>query len=198
LKVAGGRSATTASRWFGCLTIRSDYAVTPPKVNPSARMPVTVYKQAWADAMNCKNVSMPANPGTSVTYKSDCNSSILHFDLETGVGKTHRYMKDASYIRHAFGFGLSYTSFGYSTLMISQSAAGDMNVTVTLTNTGAVSGAEVLQVYVAVRLCYFVCLRAYVFILPYTLAVNDLFQGRKHSRHLACTVKHHTHVRIEG
>ena len=42
-----------------------------------------------------------------------------------------------------FGFGLSYTTFAYADLVASPESA-----TVTVTNTGTVAGAEVVQVYV--------------------------------------------------
>ena len=46
---------------------------------PSGRMPVTVYHQAWADAMNCKNFTeSPARPRK---YNADCDTSILQVQL---------------------------------------------------------------------------------------------------------------------
>lgn len=50
-----------------------------------------------------------------------------------------------------FGYGLSYTTFGYSNLHISNSNIKDtdtVDVTFTVTNTGAVDGAEIAQLYV--------------------------------------------------
>jgi beta-glucosidase len=49
-------------------------------------------------------------------------------------------------VRFPFGFGLSYTSFAYSDL-----TANESEVRFTLTNVGAVAGAEVAQVYVGAR-----------------------------------------------
>lgn len=46
-------------------------------------------------------------------------------------------------VRFPFGFGLSYTSFAYSNLRVSESG-----VTFTLENTGTVAGAETAQLYV--------------------------------------------------
>jgi len=46
----------------------------------------------------------------------------------------------------AFGYGLSYTSYAYSDLKVTQGEA--VGVTFTLKNTGAHAGAEVAQVYV--------------------------------------------------
>ena len=124
--------------------------------SPSARLPLTVYTQAWADTMNCPNYTEA--PGANRQYRTDCNTSILHLDLEAGVGRTHRYITDAAtYVKHAFGFGLSYTSFRYSGLQITKAttaaSAGAMDtaltVAVTVTNTGDVVGDEIVQVYVS-------------------------------------------------
>ena len=46
-----------------------------------------------------------------------------------------------------FGFGLSYTSFSYSGLSLKKTGDGGVNVTFTVTNTGARTGTEVPQVY---------------------------------------------------
>ncbi|MFT7558811.1 MAG: beta-glucosidase [Flavobacteriales bacterium] len=49
-----------------------------------------------------------------------------------------------------FGFGLSYTSFSYSDLRLSSttlSGSDDLSVTVKVTNTGKVAGAEIVQLY---------------------------------------------------
>ena len=52
-----------------------------------------------------------------------------------------------------FGFGLSYTSFDFSGLELTLSGAAAQNtlsatVAATVTNTGPVTGAEVVQIYV--------------------------------------------------
>ena len=54
---------------------------------------------------------------------------------------------------YPFGFGLSYTTFEISDVQVEVSgsvAGGDLSVdvTATVTNTGSVAGAEVVQVYV--------------------------------------------------
>ncbi|MDQ1913839.1 glycoside hydrolase family 3 C-terminal domain-containing protein [Paenibacillus sp. GD4] len=54
-------------------------------------------------------------------------------------------------VKYPFGFGLSYTSFEYSNLRLSNSRLTDgdvLKVTVDVTNVGARSGKEVVQVYV--------------------------------------------------
>ena len=49
---------------------------------------------------------------------------------------------------YPFGFGLSYTSFAYSDLQVTYDAKTDaFSVTVTVTNTGDVTGRKILQIY---------------------------------------------------
>lgn len=50
-----------------------------------------------------------------------------------------------------FGYGLSYTTFQYGPLTLSSNAmttSGTINASVTVTNTGSVEGAEVVQLYI--------------------------------------------------
>ena len=52
---------------------------------------------------------------------------------------------------YPFGYGLSYTTFGYSDLTVTPTAPGtnaDVEVSFTLTNTGDVAGDEVAQLYI--------------------------------------------------
>lgn len=61
-----------------------------------------------------------------------------------GVYVGYRYYDKAKKaVRWPFGYGLSYTTFGYSDLK-----AEGRTVTVTVANTGSVPGAEVVQLYV--------------------------------------------------
>ena len=69
-----------------------------------------------------------------------------------GVFVGYRYYdtKEAD-VLFPFGHGLSYTTFAYSDLRLSHSIVRegeDVQVTVTVTNTGAVSGKETVQLYV--------------------------------------------------
>lgn len=111
--------------------------------SPSARLPQTFYKQAWADKMS-GNVS----------------TSILSFDLEVGEGRTHRYLKDPSLATHWFGFGLSYARFAYSNLRVAKQHNGSLSVAVDVqllqsfwssgaAAGGAVEAAEIVQAYMS-------------------------------------------------
>ncbi|MFF9542528.1 glycoside hydrolase family 3 C-terminal domain-containing protein [Streptomyces albidoflavus] len=62
----------------------------------------------------------------------------------------YRYFDSASKpVRHAFGHGLSYTTFDYSGLRITPAGSGVFDVACTVTNTGGRDGAETVQLYVA-------------------------------------------------
>ena len=63
-------------------------------------------------------------------------------------GRTYRYMeKEALY---PFGYGLSYTKFGFKNAAVSANEAGSdgLDVTVDVTNEGSVAGRESVEVYV--------------------------------------------------
>ena len=111
--------------------------------------------QAQGTAM-AKILFGEVNPGgkTAVTwYKSlDDLPGFNDYNLRGGNGKNGRtYMyfnKDVSY---EFGYGLSYTSFGYSNFHISKNNItpnDKITVSADVKNTGTLDGDEVVQVYV--------------------------------------------------
>ncbi len=70
------------------------------------------------------------------------------FDDYSMTGRTYRYMTEEP--QYPFGFGLSYTSFAYSDLKLDKEAVKQgesISVSLTLTNTGKMEGAEVVQYY---------------------------------------------------
>jgi beta-glucosidase len=91
------------------------------KNNPAGRLPVTFYK----------NISQLPN-----------------FEDYSMEGRTYRYFKEKPL--YPFGYGLSYTSFGYSDLSLPETKvnAGDpVGAEVTVTNTGKLAGDEAVQLY---------------------------------------------------
>jgi len=92
--------------------------------NPAGRLPVTFYKSAD---------QIP--PFTDYAMK----------------GKTYRFFTGEPL--YAFGYGLSYTTFGYGNLVLpKQINVGDsVKVSVDVTNTGTRDGEEVVQLYVKGR-----------------------------------------------
>lgn len=104
-------------------------------VNPSAKLPET-FPLCMED-----NPSYPyyGGEGNCVEYRE-------------GVFVGYRYYdKKKMQVLFPFGHGLSYTSFEYSNLKLDKECMKDteeLKVTVDITNTGAVSGKEVVQLYI--------------------------------------------------
>ncbi len=65
------------------------------------------------------------------------------------AGHTYRYFQGEPL--YPFGYGLSYTSFEYGDLTVSEGNTTDqaVSVLVKVTNTGKVAGEEVVQVYLS-------------------------------------------------
>lgn len=91
------------------------------KNNPAGRLPVTFYKDVH---------------------------QLPNFEDYSMQGRTYRYFKGEPL--WPFGYGLSYTTFSYSNLVLPNGPihAGDpLDASVTVTNTGKVAGDEVVQLY---------------------------------------------------
>ena len=100
------------------------------KVNPSGKL-----NETWPEKLS-DNPSYPYFPSPERTA-----------EYREGLYIGYRYYDTAGVpVRFPFGYGLSYTTFAYSDISASQNA-----VTFTVTNTGAVDGAEVAQVYVSCK-----------------------------------------------
>ena len=68
-------------------------------------------------------------------------------EYREGIYVGYRYYDTADItVRFPFGYGLSYTSFAYSDLAVT-----DTGISLMLENTGSVDGAEVVQMYVATQ-----------------------------------------------
>jgi len=106
-------------------------------VNPGGRLPMT-WEKAWAD-----------NPAHDSYY---VNNGGLNIRYNEGIFIGYRgYEKNGVKPLFPFGFGLSYTTFAYRNLKIAPAtpkAGQDVTVTFDVTNTGAVAGADVAQLYV--------------------------------------------------
>jgi beta-glucosidase len=105
--------------------------------DPSGRLPISIERR-WED--NAVHDSYYPKPGErKVEYKEGVFVGYRHFD-KSGIKPIF-----------PFGYGLSYTTFGYKNLTVSPSGDGQVLVGFDVTNTGSRAGAEVAQVYVGDR-----------------------------------------------
>ena len=99
---------------------------------------------AIADTLSGKNDPAGRLP---VTFYKDVNQ-LPNFEDYSMADRTYRYFKGKPL--YPFGYGLSYTKFGYSDLSIPNQtvdAGQPVDADVTVTNTGNVAGDEVVQLY---------------------------------------------------
>jgi beta-glucosidase len=92
------------------------------------------------------------NPGgrLPVTFPQTVGQVPLYYDHKP-TGRGNDYVLLSGKPQFAFGYGLSYTSFSYANLKIDSPnpyTEGTIHVSVDITNTGAVKGDEVAQLYI--------------------------------------------------
>ncbi len=100
--------------------------------NPSGKLPVTFPRNEGQIPIhyNMKNTGRPMNPDNKYTSK---------------------YLDVPNTPLYPFGYGLSYTTFGYSDIRVSKTVFTPreaLNIRVTVTNSGPRDGEEVVQLYV--------------------------------------------------
>jgi beta-glucosidase len=109
------------------------------KTSPAGRLPVT-----WGKALTDYPATDPRYPERSkkgvdgkTTYSEGVNVGYRWFD------------KEAIAPLFPFGYGLNYTKFDYSGLVVKKASDGGLAVTVTIKNTGGKDSDEVPQVYLS-------------------------------------------------
>ena len=119
------------------------------KVNPSGKLPIT-FPVSEADLPHPVEAKQPASEPTEIPGFPGRKMNQAKFDVNYDEGLKVGYKwYDAENKQplFPFGFGLSYTKFAYSDLKVEP---GDqMHVSFTVRNTGAMTGAEIAQVYVS-------------------------------------------------
>ena len=100
--------------------------------NPSGKLTMTFPRNTGQIPIyyNAKNTGRPMDPNNKYSTK---------------------YLDVPNTPLYAFGYGLSYTTFGYSDIRLSSStlqSSQSLTASVTLTNTGSVDGTETVQLYI--------------------------------------------------
>ncbi len=118
-------------------------------VNPSAKLTVTLPK---TNADTLLTYGYYDNPDSETNYNTeragDQSQSEYTAYYTEGLNFGYRWY-DAEDVepQYAFGYGLSYTTFEYSDYSVTVNDDHTIDVSVTITNTGDVTGDEIVQVY---------------------------------------------------
>ena len=125
MREADEKSAAVLQAWYpGAVGGREVAKILSGEVNPSAKLPVTVYKTTE---------ELPA------------------FDDYSMKNRTYRYMENEAF--YPFGFGLTYSDISVDAVVADTESFADASksgakIKVTLKNNSGVTGTEVVQVYV--------------------------------------------------
>jgi len=99
--------------------------------NPSGKLPMSFPRHIGQVPIyyNHKNTGRPVNPGANQVFWS-------------------HYSDESNDPLYPFGYGLSYTTFTYTNLIVDKVSINTFNVSVDIKNTGKVLGKEVVQLYI--------------------------------------------------
>jgi beta-glucosidase len=133
-KIAAEASAILYAWWPGTEGGNAIADVLFGAYNPSAKLPVTFPRSVGQIPLSYDvyNTGRPVKDPANTRYKS-------------------MYIDSPNTPMYAFGYGLSYTSFGYSDLKLDSTSInqnGEAVLSFRLTNTGKVTGEEVVQLYI--------------------------------------------------
>ena len=136
-------------------------------VNPSGRLPMTISKayEYEPSAANFPRIFADKPFNYSFYRRLEGNKKdytvkdVDYTDYEEGiyVGYRHFCTKARKHVAYPFGYGLSYTTFRWSGMSITEIAAADVDaataagyrITVEVKNTGKVAGKDVVELYVS-------------------------------------------------
>ena len=120
------------------------------KANPSGRLPMT-FPINFMDHPSSANFpyNYDRNAGNQGRGPQQPRKDVDYTNYEEGIYVGYRYFSTAGKeVSYPFGYGLSYTNFSYSKPVVKPVADG-FEASVTVTNTGAAAGKEVIELYVS-------------------------------------------------
>ena len=118
---------------------------------PSGKL-ATTFPVRWADVPSSAGFPgktlLGPDPNARGPFAGDRAAEVA-YDDDIWVGYRHFATRGVT-PAYPFGFGMSYSTFGYSDLKLSAPASDkSMTASVTVTNTGKVPGREIVQMYVS-------------------------------------------------
>ena len=120
------------------------------KVNPSGKL-ATTFPAKYEDDITAKNFPGHDIPGSEKAGLFGQKQVDAEVTYEEGIYVGYRYYNSFKVpTAYPFGFGLSYTQFSTGNIKLSAPVMNDqIEVSVSITNTGSVAGKEVGQLYVS-------------------------------------------------
>lgn len=118
------------------------------KENPSGKLPVSFVRNAGQIPYyyNHNNTGRPAPAQEKINLLDQIEVEAG----QTSLGNTSHYLDIGKDPLFPFGYGLSYTTFGFSDIRLNKvdiKAGESLDITVTINNTGKYDGTEVAQLY---------------------------------------------------
>ena len=114
--------------------------------NPSGKLPMT-FPVSYFDIPSSFN--FPHNYHGAQFREKAPVKDVDYTDYAEGIWVGYRYFATAGKaVSYPFGYGLSYTTFAYSKPVVKVAKDGTVTAQVTVTNTGAAAGKEIVEVYV--------------------------------------------------
>jgi beta-glucosidase len=119
------------------------------KINPSGKLAAT-FPASYADVPSSKNFPGKEFPEKASVSVMGMKSVPAEVTYEEGIYVGYRYYSTFGVkTAYEFGYGLSYTDFKFSDLKLSSlKFDSKLTVSVTVSNSGSVSGREVVQLYI--------------------------------------------------
>ena len=127
------------------------------KANPSGKLPMT-FPVNYFDIPSSYNFPHNYKGSNSIDLAALLGGGqqrrrmvkdIDYTDYAEGIWVGYRYFQTAGkQVSYPFGYGLSYTTFAYSKPVVKVEKDGKVTASITVTNTGAVAGKEVVELYI--------------------------------------------------
>ena len=122
------------------------------KVNPSGKLTVTLPKTNNDTLLTYGYYSEDSTSGNNYNkYRAgDQSQKSYTAHYEEGLNFGYRWFdsEEGAEYQYPFGYGLSYTDFEYSNMQVQDNGDFTYTVTVDVTNTGDVTGDDLVQVYI--------------------------------------------------
>ena len=122
------------------------------KVNPSGKLTVTLPKTNNDTLLTYGYYSEDSTSGNNYNkYRAgDQSQKSYTAHYEEGLNFGYRWFdsEEGAEYQYPFGYGLSYTDFEYSNMQVQDNGDFTYTVTVDVTNTGDVTGDDIVQVYI--------------------------------------------------